>query len=257
MSYALKVEGVAKEVNGKRLFKNVSLEVSIGERVALIGRNGVGKTSFIEGIVGRTPFEKGVIERGVPLEAWGWIEQEIRVGRDLSLYDFVHSARKEVHELKSNLHRLEQKLEETPENHHIMNEYLKLVDSYSAMSGYEYEVGVETSLKRLGFDTSHFSIPYEHLSGGQKTRAQFARLLLMKPEFLVLDEPTNHLDVAMLDWLANWLKSYKGSVIFVSHDRYFIETIADTTYELTSTGAKRYKGRYSAFHESRDLEIRT
>ncbi|WDL96107.1 ribosomal protection-like ABC-F family protein [Alicyclobacillus sp. ALC3] len=257
MPYALKVDGVSKEIHGQRLFDNVSLEVSVGECVALIGRNGVGKTSFIEGIVGHTKFDKGVIRRGIPLESWGWIEQEIRVGRDTSLYDFVHGARKDVHQLKSDMDRLQQKLEVTTENQHVVDTYLKLIDSYSAMSGYEYEVDVETSLKRLGFDTFHFSTPYEHLSGGQKTRAQIAKLSLMEPEFLVLDEPTNHLDVPMLDWLATWLKSYKGSVVFVSHDRYFIDAVADTTYELTSNGAKRYKGGYSAFRESKNLEIKT
>lgn len=257
MLYALKMEGIAKEWNGKRLFENASLEVSVGERVALIGRNGVGKTSLIEGIMGRTIFEDGVIERGTPLESWGWIEQEIHVGRDMSLYDFVHSARRDVHELKCDMERLQQKLEGTTDNQHSVDEYLKLIDAYSAMSGYEYEVVVEMSLKRLSFDTSHFATPYEHLSGGQKTRAQFARLSVMEPEFLLLDEPTNHLDAPTLDWLENWLKSYGGSVLFVSHDRYFIDAIADTTYELTPNGTKRYKGGYSAFREARDLEIKT
>ncbi len=101
MLFALKVDGAAKEWNGKRLFENASLNVSVGERVALIGRNGIGKTSFIEGIMGRSVFEEGVIERGIPLEAWGWIEQEIRVGRDMKLFDFVHSARRDLHECET------------------------------------------------------------------------------------------------------------------------------------------------------------
>ncbi len=138
-----------------------------------------------------------------------------------------------------------------------MDEYLKLIDTYTAKGGYEYEVEVEIALKRLGFEASHFPVPYEQLSGGQKTRAQFAKLSVTAPQFLLLDEPTNYLDAATMDWLEDWLKSYGGSVLFVSHDRYFIDAVADTTYELTPKGTKRYKGGYSAFRAARDLEIRT
>jgi ATPase subunit of ABC transporter with duplicated ATPase domains len=257
MLFALKVDDVAKEWNGKRLFENVSLEVSVGERVALIGRNGVGKTSLIEGMMGLSMFEEGVIERGVPLEAWGWIEQEVHVGRDMSLYDFVHSARRDLHDLKRGMESISHTLEKSPDDVRVLNEYLKRIDMYTAMGGYEYEVEVEIALKRLGFGASHFIIPYEELSGGQKTRAQFAKLSVKKPQFLLLDEPTNHLDAEMLEWLVNWLKSYDGSVLFVSHDRGFIDAIADITYELTPNGTKRYKGGYSAFCKARNLEIRT
>lgn len=257
MPYALKVEGVSKEVHGNVLFENVSLEVSVGERVALIGRNGVGKSSFIKAILGHTTFEKGLVERVMPIESWGWMEQNLTVGGDMSLFDFVHSADHDLHELKIKMDQLQQTLESNALSQYGVHEYLNLVNAYTAMNGYEYEVRAETSLKRLGFDASHFNQSYHQLSGGQKTRAQFAKLSLTEPAFLVLDEPTNHLDVPMLDWLANWLQSYKGSVLFVSHDRYFIDAVADTTYELTAKGAKRYKGGYSAFRESRDLEIKT
>ncbi|CAM3995209.1 ribosomal protection-like ABC-F family protein [Alicyclobacillus pomorum] len=257
MLFALKVAGAAKEWNGKRLFENASLNVSVGERVALIGRNGIGKTSFIEGIMGRSVFEEGVIERGIPLEAWGWIEQEIRVGRDMTLFDFVHSARRDLHDVRRDMARIQRNLEGGSDDKHVMDEYLKLIDTYTAKGGYEYEVEVEIALKRLGFEASHFPVPYEQLSGGQKTRAQFAKLSVTAPQFLLLDEPTNHLDAATMDWLEDWLKSYGGSVLFVSHDRYFIDAVADTTYELTPKGTKRYKGGYSAFRAARDLEIRT
>lgn len=207
--------------------------------------------------MGRSVFAEGVIERGVPLEAWGWIEQEIRVGRDMTLFDFVHSARRDSHDLRRDMEYIQRNLEDGPDDKHVIDEYLKLIDTYTATGGYEYEVEVEMALKRLSFEASHLSVPYEQLSGGQKTRAQFAELSVTEPQFLLLDEPTNHLDAATLDWLVVWLKSYGGSILFVSHDRYFIDTVADTTYELTPKGTKRYKGGYSAFRAATDLEIRT
>lgn len=255
--FALKVDNVAKDWNGKRLFEHASLQVSMGERVALIGRNGVGKTSFLDGLIGRTTFDEGVITRGVPLNEWGWVEQQIHVDQDMTLFDFVHSAHQKLSQLKAQMAHMQQRLEMGVNDQQVVDEYLKQMDTYADMGGYEYERSVEVALKRLGLNASLFSVPYAQLSGGQKTRAQFAKLSILQPQFLLLDEPTNHLDAEMLQWLESWLISYPGSILFVSHDRHFIDAVANTTYELTPAGTKAYKGGYTAFRAAKDMELRT
>lgn len=222
MSIILKVEHIEKEWNGNTIFQNVNFDVSRGERIALVGNNGVGKTTLLSAIMGEIDVDSGRIQRIDSLEEYGWLEQELHVMPDMTLFDFVLSG---------------------------FHESIVIEDSEKAR--------IQKQLRRIGLPETVWEVPYEKLSGGQKTKAQLIRLTIKQPKLLVLDEPTNHLDIKSLRWLENWLRRYPHTVLFVSHDRQFIDHIATSTIELTREGTRKYHGGYSAFQKQRELEMKT
>ncbi|MGI6126400.1 MAG: ribosomal protection-like ABC-F family protein [Planifilum sp.] len=249
----LKAESLKKEWNGKWVFEDVHLEVEQGERVALIGRNGVGKTTLLGCLTGRISPEGGTIYRRWPAERWGMVEQQLKVPGRWRVRDFVESGNPELFRLKRERIQLEQRMAdgaEEPLDEHIAR-YGSVLERFQLLGGYEWEQEVEAHLTR-------FRLPgealFHRLSGGQKTRAQLARALMGDPPFLLLDEPTNHLDVETADWLGEWIRSYRGTVLFVSHDREWIDRLADKTVELTPQGTRTYKGGYSDFQRERERE---
>jgi ATP-binding cassette subfamily F protein 3 len=249
----LKVENLKKEWNGKRVFENVHLEVEQGERVALIGQNGAGKTTLLGCLTGRIPPDGGTIFRRWPAERWGLVEQHLTVPEDWSVRDFVESGSTELHRLKRERIRLEQWMAdgggERMQEH--VARYGSVLERFQLLGGYEWELEVEAQLTRFRLSGEAL---YSRLSGGQKTRAQLARALMGDPPLLLLDEPTNHLDVETADWLGEWIRSYRGTVLFVSHDREWIDRLADKTVELTPKGTRTYRGGYTEFKRERERE---
>jgi ATPase subunit of ABC transporter with duplicated ATPase domains len=234
MTMVLKLEHVSKEWQEKPIFTAVDLDISVGERIALIGKNGVGKTSLLSGIMGHTMFNSGIVKRGVPSQDYGWLQQKLSVDPQVKLFDFVFS-------------KIQESLPTSDFNRsgHISETHASL------------RANIQKQLRRLGLTKDIWDVPYVNLSGGEKTKTQLVLLTLQQPKFLILDEPTNHLDVKSLEWLEHWLCRYPGTVLFVSHDRQFIDHVATATVELTPTGAKRYNGGYTTFCEQRALELET
>ncbi|KPV44787.1 hypothetical protein AN477_05590 [Alicyclobacillus ferrooxydans] len=298
MTQTLRVEDACKEWNGRPLFRGVTFELFHGEKAALYGKNGVGKTSLLKAIMGQVELDGGLIHRGIPLHDWGWLEQDLHVDAGVSLISFVRSGNFELSRMASELSRLQRELEDVAQDtrtgasktissettqgtgtasgtetapmsgaadagvsdHRIdrlMEQYAEIQEQYQMGGGYEWEMEVEVSLTRLQLPKSVWDTPYQALSGGQKTRAQLARLMVRKPRALILDEPTNHLDRHTLRWLEEWLGQYAGTVLFVTHDRTLMDHVADAVIELTPEGCRRYKGGYQSFKESRDHEIKT
>ncbi|MCL6600210.1 MAG: ABC-F type ribosomal protection protein [Alicyclobacillus macrosporangiidus] len=272
MAFVIKAQGLCKEWSGKPLFQQVDFEVAEGERVALFGRNGVGKTTLIRGLMNQLPFDGGTVWRRYPVESWGWLEQHVDVDEGVSLLAFVRSGQPQLHQLRQRLDALQAEMERaasgsSPDGERqiqsaaqleaLADEYSRLHEQYLALEGYDWELQVEQTLSQFGFSPGQFTLPYANLSGGEKTRAQFARLVVRTPKLLILDEPTNHLDADTLTWLEDWLQNYAGSVLFVSHDRHFIDAVAHAVLELTPNGMRRYEGGYTAFRAQRDLEIKT
>lgn len=249
----LKAENLKKEWNGKWVFENVNLEVEEGDRVALIGQNGVGKTTLLGCLTGRITPDGGTIFRRWPSKRWGMVEQHLKVPKDWSVRDFVESGNPELYRLKRERIQLEQAMADGGEKqlHESVARYGLVLERFQLLGGYEWELEVESHLTR-------FHLPKEvlfcRLSGGQKTRAQLARALMGNPPFLLLDEPTNHLDMETADWLGDWIRSYRGTVLFVSHDREWIDRLANKTVELTPKGTRTYKGGYSDFKRERERE---
>lgn len=251
----LKVEGLKKDWNGKQVFENVNLEIHQGERIALMGRNGVGKTTLLGCLLGQVCPDGGKIFRRLPVKVWGIIEQHLMVPETLALQEFIQSGHSILYHLKEELNRLEDMMEyEKGEKVNIaLDRYSTVLERYQSLGGYKWEYEVEALLSRFKLSGN---VLYRELSGGQKTKAQLARVLAGNPSFLLMDEPTNHIDMKTLDWLTCWLQSFHGTVLFVSHDREFIDRVANKTVELTLKGTKTYLGGYSDFLQEREREIR-
>lgn len=245
-----------KDWNGRLLFEHIDLEVLEGERVALFGRNGCGKTTLLSILLGRTAADGGTVQIGVPEEERGWLEQrQPDAEQGQSLLDFALSGDKRRYMLKIKLERLQGELQAAAGNE-LPEAYGDALSRYMEADGYEWEADVERTLLQMKLGRELWSLPYADLSGGQKTRAQLARLAAGKPKLLVLDEPTNHLDAETLLWLEAWLEAYRGTVLFVSHDRAFLDRIATAIVELNPDGAKRYPGGYTAYREQKERERR-
>lgn len=245
-----------KEWSGKPIFENIDLEVQEGERVALFGRNGCGKTTLLSVLLGRTPADGGTVQIGVTEEERGWLEQrQPEAEQGQRVLDFVLSGDHRRFALKRRLEKLHREMENAVYTE-ALEAYGETLSRYMEADGYEWEAGVERTLLQMKLGRELWGLPYADLSGGQKTLAQLARLAAGKPKLLVLDEPTNHLDAETLIWLEAWLLSYRGTVLFVSHDRMFLDRIATAIVELNPDGAKRYPGGYSAYREQKEREQR-
>ncbi|MBD2869403.1 ABC-F type ribosomal protection protein [Paenibacillus sp. IB182493] len=257
MTTLIKVRNATKEWDGAKLFEGVTFEVKEGERLALFGRNGAGKSTLLRGLTGRLAFDAGDVRRLLPLADWGWLDQQAQTGSDLTLEQFVQAGSPELYALKRSIADLTQRLKEEPESAELLGRYSDLYERYAQLDGYGWEALVERSLRELGFEAALWEAPFAELSGGQKTKAQLAALTVREPKLILLDEPTNHLDADALEWLEHWVRNYPGTVIYVSHDRTFMDRTAKAVLELEADGCRRYPGGYSAYKAQKEIELRT
>ncbi|WP_036717524.1 ribosomal protection-like ABC-F family protein [Paenibacillus harenae] len=253
----LKVKNVNKEWDGVKLFENVAFEVKQGERLALFGRNGAGKTTLLHGLTGRLPFDGGDVQRLLPLNEWGWLDQQAQTDSSLSLLEFVQAGSAEQFGIKREMANVMQQMQAEPASEELINRYSELFERYLQLDGYGWETKAERCLRQLSFDSALWEAPFASLSGGQKTKAQLAALMVREPKLVLLDEPTNHLDAAAIDWLEHWVNAYPGTVIYVSHDRTFIDRTATAVLELEAAGCRRYPGGYTAYKAQKEIELRT
>ncbi|KWX73407.1 ABC transporter ATPase [Paenibacillus riograndensis] len=254
----IKVKNIRKEWNGIPLFANVSFEIAEGERALLFGRNGIGKTTLLQGLLGRHPFDEGSVYYGLPPEEWGVLDQQLELQSDMSALDYVLSGLSELDDLKCKIERLGRLLQEADGGDEaLVAEYGEVYERYLQLDGYGWEAKAEKCLSQLMLDAAVWNLPYRQLSGGQKTRVQLAALLARQPKLLVLDEPTNHLDEETMAWLEEWVRDYPGTVFYVSHDRTFIERTATAVLELGPQGCRRYPGAYTKYREQKEIEART
>lgn len=254
----LKAKDLKKEWDGTPLFEGVSFEIAEGERVLLFGRNGTGKTTLLQGLQGRLAFEEGSVYYGLEREEWGVLDQQLETDLGVSVLEFVLAASEQLAGLKGRMELLADRLEETGgTDEAAVAEYGEAYDRYLLLDGYGWEAKAEKCLRHLKLEPSLWSQPYRQLSGGQKTRVQLAALLARQPRLLVLDEPTNHLDGETMAWLEEWVRTYPGTVLYVSHDRAFIDRTATSVLELSPTGCRRYPGAYTQYREQKELELKT
>lgn len=259
MTTILKASDISIELQGAPLFSNFQFEIAEGERVALFGRNGSGKSTFLSILTGDLEPSTGRVEARLSRNRWGWLKQQDQPEETMSALETVRrSSNETLWLLKQQLTEIEQlmQLENQEDSAAVLEKYGNILDQYETIHGFQWETEVEKAMTMLGISSGLWSVSFRELSGGQKTRAQLAALLVSEPQLLLLDEPTNHLDGESLIWLEQWLVSYKGTVLFVSHDREFMDKVATVTCELTSEGLKRYKGGYTAYREEKERELR-
>ncbi len=229
----LSVSNVSKSYNEVPVLTGASFHVEERARCAIVGPNGAGKTTLIRIIMGLESPDEGEVHvsRDVTL---GYLEQDVAVQFGASVMQVLVNTRQDVLSLESKIERMESEVDGLPEGE--LEEHARILsnlrDQYEALDGYSYRSHVNGIFKGLGFKDSDAASPADRLSGGEKMRLKLGCTLLASPDVLILDEPTNHLDISSLNWLEGYLKNYDGSVIVVSHDRYFLDRTVNCIIEL-------------------------
>ncbi len=230
------------------VFSGVTASVPRGAKIGLVGPNGIGKTSLLAVLAGVEAATSGsvTLAQGTRI---GYLRQEAMeafAGRANTLHAEMLTVFAGLREQEAELRAMETGMAETPSDA-LFVAYSHLQESFEHAGGYGYEQWIEQVLQGLGFARSEYGTPLGHLSGGQKTRALMARLLLEKPDLLILDEPTNHLDVHAVEWLEETLRMWEGALLVVSHDRYFLDRVVDRIWEMSRKGIEFYRGNYTAY----------
>ena len=247
----VRLDQVTKSYDPYLILDEVSLSIEHGDRIGLIGKNGTGKTTLIEIIAGVIEDFKGGVTYAKRLQI-GYLSQEPNLEANCSLRQEMFKVFQERRDLEDEMLLLSEKM---VEDSNMLDRYARLQDQHERMGGYDYEHQTNRTLGGLGFRDSDFNLKVGVLSGGQKSRAALAKLLLEDPDLLLLDEPTNHLDIKAIEWLENFLNTeYRGAVIIVSHDRYFLDRVARKTVELRNNKLKEYSGNYTKYLEIRRTE---
>ena len=227
------------------IFSGVSLSIPGNARIGLVGGNGVGKTTLLRILLGEEEASSGVVHRAKNLRL-GYLPQESVTDSRRTLWDECLSALEDLTEMQRRLREMETSMAANPHDSGLIESYGALQHRFDRLGGFTFEHEIERTLTGLGFRKDEYSKPLNILSGGQRTRAVLARLLLSNPDLLLLDEPTNHLDIQAMEWLEIYLKSWDGATVMVSHDRYFLDQAATVIWEMTP-GLEIYRGNYSAY----------
>ena len=244
----IQLNNVTKNFVVNEVFSNVKMEINDKDRVAIVGRNGAGKSTLLKIISGEIDFDSG--ERTVSKDTTiGYLSQEFIVREDLSIYEEMITCFNEIIELEKELEKISYELtsENIESNPGLLDKYDRLQNQVLTHKDYHYKSKIDSVLYGLDFDKEVFDKKISTFSGGEKTRLSMAKLLLSEPDLLILDEPTNHLDMENVAWLENYLSSYNGAIVIVSHDRYFIDKVVNVVYNLEFGKLKKYVGNYSNF----------
>ena len=233
---------VNKSYGFDKVLNNIDLTINKGDKVALIGSNGCGKSTLLKIIVGIENINSGnvALRKGASL---GYLSQ-IPISCNGSVKDYIYDTFKELLDLKDKLQKLENNLSSDIK---VINKYYKLQQRFINLGGYEFETKISKVISAFNITDEMLKRDFDTLSGGEKTICSLIRLLLINPDILLLDEPTNHLDIKRIEWLEKYLKNYNGSIIVVSHDRYFLDIVTNKTILLTKRGIETYFGNYSYF----------
>ena len=240
-------------VIGENLLDGLTFEIQEGERVAILGRNGCGKTTLLKILTGEMDYDEGEVYVN-PHKKLGLISQIPHFPEGYTVEDVLHSAFAELWRIHDRMEELEGKMQ-SDSNGELLREYDRLTAAFQAGGGYETDVETDKICNGLGISGQQRVQLFDSLSGGEKTRVNLARLLLEKTDILLLDEPTNHLDLRSVEWLENYVHDFKGTVVAISHDRYFIDQIAQRVIEITDGHAEFYSGNYSFYMDEKQARF--
>lgn len=246
----LKIHGGSVELSGTPIIKNIEFEINTASKIAVVGRNGCGKTTLLKLISGKLPLavEPGsdgfFAVSGKPVI--GVLDQMTFENEAALMIDEIRSAYKELLDMKKRLDELLVKMQENESEENI-RQYTSLLEVFTAMGGFYFEKEYEAGIKKFGFSEEDKAKPVGSFSGGQRTKLAFLKLLLSKPDLLLLDEPTNHLDIEAVKWLEEYITAYKKAVVIVSHDREFLDKTVKEVYEIENGRIEHYSGNYTDF----------
>ncbi|EBF5160463.1 TPA: ABC-F family ATP-binding cassette domain-containing protein [Listeria monocytogenes] len=256
----LQVQQISKFFGAEVILDNIKLEVKTGDRIALVGRNGAGKSTLLKIIAGKMSYDGGTISKPKSVEI-GYLAQNTGLESSKTIWNEMLSVFDSLRKMEADLRKMELRLGEPelyndPEKYQaLMTDYDTLQHTFKEIGGYTYEAEIRSVLNGLRFYPKDYEVEIASLSGGQKTRLALAKLLLAKQDILVLDEPTNHLDIETLAWLETYLQNYHGSLLIVSHDRYFLDKVVNQVYEISRTKMDHYKGNYSSFVSQKQAKL--
>lgn len=253
----ISLDSVCKTFLDKQVLKNISLSVNDRDRIGLLGINGIGKSTLLNIISGQIEYDEGTISSKQGLRI-GYLKQNEALNSSNTLKEEIEDSLKEVFETRKAIEEITLKMANAQKNEYesLSAEYDRLTNKYNALDGHNAEVRINTVLEGMGFGSFDMNSKIAVLSGGEKMRFAMCKILVQNPELLILDEPTNHLDFEMLGWLEGYLSSYKGAVIVVSHDRYFLDAVSSDICELENGELVRYKGGYSSFLKQKEERIK-
>lgn len=236
------------------ILQNVSFHIEDYDKTAIVGINGAGKTTLLRIVMGELSADSGTITVSKD-KTIGYLSQHEAVSGDNTIYTELLSVKQNIIDMETRMHSIELQMKNAAGDQleQLMNLYANLTHAFEEANGYAYKSELTGVLKGLGFTEEEFSKSISSLSGGQKTRVALGKLLLQKPNLIILDEPTNHLDMSSIAWLENYLLNYKGAVIIVSHDRYFLDKIANKVIELDNTKATVFSGNYTDYAAKKEI----
>jgi len=246
----LTAQSLSKSFGALDIFSDISFSIPHKARIGMVGPNGVGKTTLLRILVGEEDASTGSVNYAHGTRI-GYLPQEAKLTSGRSLWEECLNVFQPLLDQQAALHRLEEQLAGNASAEDLLETYGKMQADFEARGGYTYENRIRMTLTGLGFSQADGKRPLNQLSGGQRTRALLARLLLSEPDLLLLDEPTNHLDIAAVEWLEDYLKTWPGAVLIVSHDRYFLDQVVNMIYEMTPD-LEEYRGNYSAYLDQRE-----
>lgn len=253
----LQLNDISKSFDGEDIFTRVNFEVKTGERIGVVGRNGAGKSTLMKIIASVEDYDSGHISKIKNLRM-GYLTQQMTLNSSASVFEEMSKPFEHLKKMELLIREETNWLADHASNYYSeeyqqhMERYESLTNQFEQLDGYQYESKIKTVLHGLNFNEDDFDKPINDFSGGQKTRLSLAQMLLNEPDLLLLDEPTNHLDLETTKWLEDYLKYFKGAIVIISHDRYFLDKIVTQIYDVALGDVKRYVGNYEQFIEQRD-----
>ena len=249
----LSCQDIGKSFGDITILSHISFHIEDYEKAAIVGINGAGKTTLLKVIVGEYPADEGLVTFGKGT-SWGYLAQHGALNTDYTIYEELLSVKQDLIDLEHKMRTAEAQMKHAQGAalEELMESYSRLTHQFETRGGYIYKSELVGVLKGLGFDNEDFDKPVNTLSGGQKTRVALGKLLLQKPDLIILDEPTNHLDLNSIAWLENYLLNYKGAVLIVSHDRYFLDRVVSKVIEIDQTKSNVFSGNYSQYARKKE-----